>query len=284
MPSQVTLVQTVIVVVIAHLVHRIYVRLTRESRLRTHFRNRHVWVIGASQGLGRALCERLHELGARLTISSRSKARLAPVSAICGDCHVLPLDITSDSDTIRTAWNTANQHTSVDDVIANAGINHQGRHFSKLHAADIDRVLDTNLRGVVHLFHAAIAGNKSVRTLCAMSSLAAYRGLPGSTIYSASKAALSSFCTSLNIELLAARSSSRVVAVHPGFVDTPAIRHLTHPKPFIMSEQRAADLVLDAMACGNRHYGFPWIMEHIVLTFSNLLPSPLYEHIMCRTN
>lgn len=275
--------QLLFTILSAHLAHRLYLRLTRSSRLCRHFRNRHVWVIGASQGLGRAISERLHLYGAQLTISSRSIDRLKPVSAACGNCNILPLDISSGYTTVSHAYATARAQREVDDVIANAGVNHNGQQFTTLEASDINRVIDTNLRGVAHLFHAAMTGGMRNGTLVAISSLAAYRGVPGASVYGASKAALSTMCTALNVELIGRDGDLRVVAVHPGFVDTPAIRHLDHPKPFLLSEMEAADLVLDAVACRQRHYGFPWIMEHVVTRFQRVVPTPIYEYLMYYT-
>lgn len=264
--------------------YRFYRRLTRASRLRRHFKDRHVWVVGASQGLGRALCIRLHNLGARLTISSRSVPRLEKVSAECGSCHVLPLDVAAGSAVIQKAWLDATRANPVECLIANAGVNHKGRKFAQLDPAEIDAVLDTNIRGIAHLFHSAITNGMRAGTLCAVSSLAAYRGVPGASVYGASKSALTALCQSLNVELLADRRGLRVVAVHPGFVDTPAIRGLDHPKPLLLTEEQAAELILDAIATGQRHFGFPWLMEHVVTRFSRALPSPLYDYLMHYTS
>ncbi len=267
-------------VVLPYLLYRTYRRLTRTVRLRRYFHNRHVWIVGASQGLGRALSIRLHALGARLTVSSRSVTRLEKVSAECGNCAILPLDVSSGSEVVRKAWSEASAVIPVDVVIANAGVNHRDKRFSMLTSEEIDGVLDTNFRGVAHLFHAAITGGMRSGTLCAVSSLAAYRGVPGASIYGASKAALTSMCQALNVELLTEKRNLRVVAVHPGFVDTPAIRGLHHPKPFLLSEEKAAELILDAIATRKRHYGFPWVMEHVVTRFSRALPSWIYDYLL----
>lgn len=262
----------------------VYRRVTRASRLRRHFNDRHVWVVGASQGLGRALCIRLHELGSRLTISSRSVARLEKVSAECGDCKVLPLDVAASSVVIQKAWLDASRACPVECIIANAGVNHKGKRFAQLESSEIDCVLDTNIRGIAHLFHSAITNGMRAGTLCAVSSLAAYRGVPGASVYGASKAALTTMCQSLNVELLVDKRNLNVVAVHPGFVDTPAIRGLDHPKPLLLTEEQAAELILDAIATGQRHYGFPWLMEHVVMRFSRALPSPFYDYLLHYTS
>lgn len=267
------------------IVYRLYVRVTRTARLRRYFHGRHVWVVGASQGIGRAICLRLNQLGARLTVSSRTVSALNKLSNACGGeelCRVIPLDVSAGSDIVRKAWGNANESVQVDDLILNAGINQNAKPFIALSAIDINRIINTNLVGVTHLCHAAVTEMRR-GTICVVSSLAAYRGLPGGSVYGATKSAVSTMCTAINAELLAKGNHQlRAVAVHPGFIDTPAIRDLDHPKPFLLSETEAAELILDAIACGTRHYGFPWVMEHFVAPIQRAVPSPLYEYIMGR--
>lgn len=267
-------------ILIAYLVYRVYLRATQASRIREYFYARHVWVIGASRGIGGALAHRLASLNAKVSVSSRSvRSQLDLVDGL--KANVVPLDISKGCEAIQSAWDTVRTRAPVDVVIACAGINNGGKKFVNLRAYEIDRVLDTNIRGVAHIFHTVLRDMQRGR-LCAVSSLTAYRGLPGASIYGASKAALTNLCQSLNVELWSQPVS--VIAVHPGFVNTPAIRDLDHPKPFLMSEERAADLVLDAIVSDTRHYGFPWVMEHIVMRFANMVPSPLYDWILYATS
>lgn len=261
--------------------------LRRAARIRAALRNRHVWVVGASRGLGRALALRAASAGACVSITARRAAALEEVAASIKAAGgtvgaVVPADVSTGWAECRAALAAVERDAGeVDVLVANAGVNHGGRVFTRLGDDEVDRVVGTNLLGVVRLFRVALPGMLARPrrcVLCCVSSLAGYRGVPGGSVYGATKAAVTTLCQSLNVELVATDVS--VVAVHPGFVDTPAIRGLDHPKPFLVSEERAAELVLDAIVCRRRHYGFPWPMEHIVLRFSRLVPSPLYEWIL----
>lgn len=175
----------------------------------------------------------------------------------------------------------------VDVLILNAGINHAGKPFLALERADVDAVLATNLQGVVRLLRLALPSMLASRkgrgsaTVCVVSSLAAYRGVPGGTVYGASKAAVTALVEALRVEMY--DKDVDVVAVHPGFVDTDAIRALHHPKPFMMGEERAARETLGAVVRGEGHYGFPWVMEHAVMRVARWLPESVYEFVMFHT-
>lgn len=106
--------------------------------------------------------------------------------------------------------------------------------------------------------------------------------MPGASVYGATKAALSCFCESLAIELKALDVDVNVLCVHPGFIDTPAIEGLDHPKPFVMSARRAARTVVDAIQGQTRSsaMGFPAVMEYVVMPFGAIVPSRLYNAIL----
>jgi NAD(P)-dependent dehydrogenase (short-subunit alcohol dehydrogenase family) len=254
----------------------------RRRRIRRALRGKHVWVTGGSQGLGFSIALCAFRAGARVTLTSRSPRRLADAAgAIDSSVLYVTADVGADRATLRAAFAQVEEgHGPVDVVVANAGINHAGRPFIALDDDEIEAVLATNLLGVVRTFACALPAMVSRRdgVLCAVSSLAAYRGVPGASVYGASKAGVTTLCQSLAVELIG--TGVAVSCAHPGFVDTPAIADLDHAKPFQMSADHAAEIVLDAIARRVCHVGFPWIMENVVLRFSRALPSPLYDWIM----
>eukprot|EP00737_Agarophyton_chilense_P003093 gb/GEZJ01003582.1/.p2 GENE.gb/GEZJ01003582.1/~~gb/GEZJ01003582.1/.p2 ORF type:complete len:289 (-),score=47.46 gb/GEZJ01003582.1/:1555-2421(-) len=257
-------------------------RRRRATRAKAALRGKHVWVIGASRGIGRATAERLAALGATLTLSSRPSPELDLVAKqLRPALHaVLPFDVT-DTHAICVAAQRVSRVLPVDVVLANAGINHRNLPFVALHVAAIDAVLDTNFRSVAHLFSRVLPAMRARGgLLCAVSSLAAYRGVAGASVYAASKAALTSLCQSLSVELYNSKVS--VVCVHPGFVHTSAISSLKNPKPLLITESQAAEHVVEAIAFKYSHYGFPWLMEHVVLNFSACLPTPIYNFVMSK--
>lgn len=261
-------------------------RAFRARRVDAALRGAHVWVTGGSQGLGLALAARSLAAGARgVTLSARDAGRLAAAAASLrgGERVALaPADVAAGGgDAVRRAHAEAvARFGPVDVAVANAGVNHGGRVFEDVGWEEAERVVATNLGGVVRVFMAALPGMRArgKGVLCAVGSLAGYRGVPGASVYGASKAGVSALCESLNVELVA--TGVTVVCACPGFVDTPAIAGLTHAKPLMLSAEAAAEQVLDAVARRQRHVGFPVLMELVVMPFARALPSPLYEWVL----
>uniref|UniRef100_UPI0003628AF8 SDR family NAD(P)-dependent oxidoreductase n=1 Tax=Herbaspirillum lusitanum TaxID=213312 RepID=UPI0003628AF8 len=131
----------------------------------------------------------------------------------------------------------------IDVVIANAGIS-QGTLTE--FAEDIpvfERIIATNVTATVATFHPFIAAMKTQPRrqdcrLVGIGSVAGIRGLPGAEAYSASKAAVISYCESLRIELRA--SGIKVVTIAPGYIDTPMTQINHYRMPFLMPVQKFA--------------------------------------------
>lgn len=255
----------------------------QSRRLRKSVSGKHVWVVGASRGIGRATAQALARHGATVSISSRDTEALRQVHNSLGTgCGLMvPMDVTSDTVTLREVIDQIQQYRIIDVVILNAGINQSNKPFSQLKAHDIDHLIDTNFRSVARLAYLLLPCLRvSNGVFCVISSLSAYRGLPGASVYGATKSAVTTFCQSLAVELY--DEGVDVVCVHPGFVDTSAIRSLDHPKPFLVSERSAAQRVLEAVEARQLHVGFPWFMEHVVMTLGTHVPTFLYNFILSR--
>ena len=85
----------------------------------------------------------------------------------------------------------------------------------------VANVINVNLLGAVNSVAAVLPEmtERGSGQLVAISSLAAYRGLPKSAAYCASKAGLSCFFESLRVDLM--NSGVAVTIIHPGFIKTP---------------------------------------------------------------
>src|SRR3981081_1445547 len=91
--------------------------------------------------------------------------------------------------------------------------------------------------------------------LVAISSLAAFKGLPGESAYCASKAAVNAYLEGLRIQLR--DHGIRVTIACPGFVETPMTAVNEFPMPFVMSAEKAADHILWAIRKRKKVYRFP---------------------------
>jgi short-subunit dehydrogenase len=112
--------------------------------------------------------------------------------------------------------------------------------------------------------------------LVAISSLAAYRGLPKSAAYCASKAAVSAFFESLRLDL--EPRGIDVTIIHPGFIKTALTMGRGAQMPYLMELDDAVGKILKAIEKRRKRYSFPWQLATIVRA-GMLMPIWMYDRI-----
>lgn len=180
----------------------------------TELRDRVALVTGAGSGIGAALCGALVAAGARVVASDRDGAALrAQPWAAEADCRVL--DVT-DGDAVKE---TIESLPRIDLCFNNAGIASGGA-FETFDRDTIERVVDVNLRGVLHGTHAAYRRMiaQGAGHIVNTASMAGLHPVPYSSVYAATKHAVVGLSLSLRVE--GAERGVRVSAVCPGIVDT----------------------------------------------------------------
>ena len=244
------------------------------------WRNKVVLVTGASSGIGRGLAVELARRGASVGLLARRRNLLAEtVDHICeaGGCALaLPADVT-DADAMRAAaYKLRREFGPIDLLIANAGIS-----VNKCEKK-IAQLINVNVIGVVNSVSAVLRQmvDQGNGHLVVNSSLAAYRGLPKSAAYCASKAAISSFFEALRIDLKG--SGVDVTIIYPGFVKTPLITNIIRT-PYIMEVDQAVQKIVRAIEKRKKGYSFPWQLATIARA-CKLLPIPMYDWIAARNS
>ncbi|MDR0247499.1 MAG: SDR family oxidoreductase [Burkholderiales bacterium] len=244
-----------------------------------------VFITGASSGLGEALAYRYAKEGFTLGLFARRYDRLCALQrslqetwGVTSPVHTYEGAVT-DAQALQHAAQDFLATAGIPDiVIANAGVSH-GTVTGGEGEADLPvfrEVFDTNVMGIVNTFHPFIDAMRDARrgTLVGVSSVAGFRGLPGSGAYSASKAAASSYLESLRVELRG--SGVAVVTLCPGFIATPMTANNPYPMPFLISASKAADLMVRAIAKKKRRYVFPWPMV-LAGQLLRVLPNTVYD-------
>jgi NADP-dependent 3-hydroxy acid dehydrogenase YdfG len=175
-----------------------------------------VIVTGASSGIGHATALRLGVEGATVVVTARRADRLealaATIGAVGGRALAVAADVTSATDMAAVAARTIDVFGRIDVLICNAGIGYHGT-LDESSPEAIRRVVDVNLMGT---FHAARAALPHMRRqgqghIIAVSSVAGRRGIGGSSVYGATKAAQVGFIESLRAEFVGTGLHASVV-------------------------------------------------------------------------
>ena len=246
-----------------------------------------VFITGASSGIGAALARQYASQGATLGLLARRRDALDQLKASLPNCalhQVYVVDVTDRAALAAAAADfiAGGGAAGVDIVIASAGVS-QGTLTE--HAQDVavfDTIFATNVGATVATFAPFIAGMKrrgGTPTLVGIGSVAGIRGLPGAGAYSASKAALLTYCESLRLELKP--HGIRVVTIAPGYIDTPMTRANPYPMPFLMPAARFAQQAARSIAAGDSYRVIPWQMG-MVAKLLRALPNVLYDLAFAR--
>ena len=173
------------------------------------------------------------------------------------------------------------RHGVPDVVIGNAGISVGTLTQYHDDAAVFRDTLETNVLGLVHTFHPFVAPMRERKggILAGIASIAGFRGLPGASAYSASKAAAIRYLESLRVELR--RDRVRVVTICPGFIETPMTAKNPYPMPFIIGVDDAARRIARAIDSGRSYHVIPWQMA-IVGRLLSVLPNAIYDPLLAR--
>jgi short-subunit dehydrogenase len=204
-------------------------------------------VTGASSGIGKALALRYAQEGASLGLLGRHKERLESVARECrslgAEVKTGAIDVRSRDDLMQWIIDF-DRVVPVDLVIANAGVMEGTPPGGEIEPSDAAYALmETNVLGMLNtvqpLLPAMMARGRGQIAL--ISSLAGFVPLADSPSYSASKAAVLNYGLSLRDLLLP--HGVGVCVICPGYISTPMMHRESGPKPFVMTAEKAADLI-----------------------------------------
>lgn len=184
-----------------------------------------VLITGASSGIGQACAEAFAAEGARLLLVARRLERLeemAPrlLEAGAAAVHSLGLDV-RDARAVNAAIQTLPEPWSrVEVLVNNAGLS---RGLEKLYQGSLEdwnEMIDTNLKGVLHLNRAIVPGmvERNRGHVIHLGSTAGELTYPNGAVYCATKAGLKAINDGLRMDLLG--TAVRVTSVDPGMVET----------------------------------------------------------------
>ena len=267
-----------------------------------------IWITGASSGIGKAVAEKFAKEGWKVAVSARRKELLDEL-AKNENISSFPLDVTDRSQINNTFKNILNEFGELDICLFSSGTyepkdeqnidpnnvfkdvlnafgdidiclfssgTYEPKDEQNIDPDKIKNVINVNFLGVIDCVKVVedYFKNKKSGHISIVSSIAGYRGLPNSSGYGPSKAALTNFSESIYFDFK--KFGVRVSVVSPGFIKTPLTDKNEFPMPFLKTPEYAADKIYNGLVKGNAfEIHFPKGLT-LTLKFLRILPYRLY--------
>lgn len=232
------------------------------------------WLVGASDGLGAALAHKLSRAGAEVILSARSEDKLAQLaSELPGRARYRVMDVIDEGD-IEVA---AQEIGEIDGLVYLAGA-YWPFGAKEWEADHCVTMADVNFTGLMRVLGRVVPEmvSRNHGHIVITSSLTAYRGLPGSIGYTASKAATLSLAECMHADLR--KTGVQVQVVNPGFIKTQLTDKNDFKMPFIMEPEEAARIVYEHMNGDSFKRDFPWGFS-LLFRLGRFLPDGLYYRL-----
>jgi len=233
-----------------------------------------IWITGASSGIGKAVAEKFASEGWMVAASARRQEILNKM-AENQNIFAYPLDVTQKENVTKTFNNIIEDFKNVDICLFCSGT-YDPKLEQEINIEQNKFVMETNYFGVLNCIKAVETyfKNKKSGQISIVSSVAAYRGLPNSSGYGPSKAALTNLTESIYFDFK--KHNIKISLVSPGFIKTPLTDKNEFPMPFIRSPEFAADKIFQGLTKKNIfEIHFPLGLT-LTLKFLRILPYRLY--------
>ena len=233
-----------------------------------------IWITGASSGIGKAVAEKFAAEGWKVAVSARRKELLQDM-AKDQNISSFPLDVTDRSQINSVFQNILKEFGNIDICLFSSGT-YEPKDEQNIDPDKIKNVINVNFLGVIDCVKAVekYFKNKKTGHISIVSSIAGYRGLPNSSGYGPSKAALTNFCESIYFDFK--KFGVRVSVISPGFIKTPLTDKNEFPMPFLKTVDYAANQIFNGLVKSNAfEIHFPKGLT-LTLKFLRILPYKLY--------
>lgn len=236
-----------------------------------------IMITGASSGIGKALAFELAKKGYSLALTARSMDRLEQIKKDIVSAHnppivaVRPLDVTDYDDVFKAVNEMAHELGGLDIVFANAGIG-LGERVGRGDFEKARRTIEVNLIGAMATVDAAAEYFLKMGKghIVGTSSVAAFRGMPRNSAYSASKAGFAVYLETVRVELL--KKNIHVTVLYPGYIDTP-LNQMLKKRPFLISVEKGAAIIADLIEKKVKSSTVPVYPWNIVGRVMKILPA-----------
>ncbi len=238
-----------------------------------------VWITGGGTGIGKELAKLFSDNNYIVVISGRRISKLNEVKSYnTKNINSIKLDVSNHKECSRAVKLIIKKFNSIDLIFLNAATYNPGP-LDELDQIKIKRIVNTNVIGPINCLSPALELMKKKKTghIVFVSSPAGFRGLPGAGMYGVTKSAITFLAETLNIEY--SKHNIKVQVIHPGFVKTAMTDKNTFPMPFIISAEKAAQIIMKKINLNSFEISFP---KRLILPMKllRILPYSIYFFLM----
>lgn len=249
-----------------------------------NFNKKNVLITGASSGIGRAIAVKLARHDCNLILTARRTDPLNEIKNNSGNkarIEIFKCDVSKIDEVKNTYEQIKNIFGLIDIAILNAGT---GIYITPetFNSSAAEEVFGANFFGVVYWTEMLLPGfmKRKEGMLVGISSLADNRAY-ATTFYNPSKAALTVFLEGLRLDMK--KYNVKVLTVKPGFVKTPMTDRNNFKMPFLITADKASNIILKGIEREKKIIQFPF--QTVLLTrIIGLLSQSVYEFLMGSLN
>ena len=240
-----------------------------------------IWITGASSGIGEASARKFAKEGWKVIISARRVELLEKLST---DENIFsyPLDVTDSVKAKEVFKKIIEDHGQVDLCIFSSGT-YERKSEKELDVQNIRHVIEVNFLGVINCVSAVekYYKDKNNGHIAIVSSPVGYRGLPKSSGYTPSKAALNNFTQGIYFDFK--KFNVKVSLITPGFIKTALTDKNEFKMPFLKSTDYAAEEIYNGLVKKNSfEIIFPLPIK-IIYKLIQILPNKLYNYLISKS-
>ena len=238
-----------------------------------------IWITGASSGIGKAVAIKFAKEGWQVVASARTEKLLTDLSQLNNNIYPFPLDVTDKNRCKDVFKEILSKFQNIDICLFCTGTWDPNKE-KDIDMDQIEKTINVNFFGTLNCIKTVeeYFKNKKSGQISIVSSIAGYRGLPNSSGYGPSKAALNNLAESLYFDF--GRYNVNVSIVSPGFIKTPMTDKNNFKMPFLKTAEFAADKIYKELI-NNKNFEihFPKELTFILKIF-RILPYKLYFYLV----
>ena len=240
-----------------------------------------IWITGASSGIGEATAKKFAKEGWKVIVSAR---RVELLKKLSDDVNIFsyPLDVTDEYKAKEVFTKIIEDHGQVDLCMFSSGT-YERKSEKDLDVQNIRNVIEVNFLGVINCVSAVekYYKDKNNGHIAVVSSPVGYRGLPKSSGYTPSKAALNNFTQGIYFDFK--KFNVKVSLITPGFIKTALTDKNEFKMPFLKSTDYAAEEIYNGLVKKNSfEIIFPLPIK-IIYKVIQILPNKLYNYLISKS-